>query len=154
MLFRSIMDQLGDLVGRSDGDLVVETTFDLNMQRSAEDAVLSALDGQGREAMQGALIAMTGDGAVRAMVGGRSYSESMFNRATLAKRQPGSAFKPFVYLTALEGGMTPASPVVDQPMTYRKWSPTNFKPGFAGEMTLADALAKSVNTVEIGRAHV
>jgi penicillin-binding protein 1A len=144
-----IMEQLGDLVGRSDGDLVVETTFDLNMQRSAEDAVLSALDGQGREAMQGALIAMTGDGAVRAMVGGRSYSDSMFNRATLAKRQPGSAFKPFVYLTALEGGLTPSSPVVDQPTTYRKWSPANFKPGYAGEMTLAEALAKSVNTIAV-----
>jgi penicillin-binding protein 1A len=99
--------------------------------------------------MQGALIAMTGDGSVRAMVGGRSYSESMFNRATLAKRQPGSAFKPFVYLTALEGGLTPSSPVVDQPMTYRNWSPANFKPGYAGEMTLADALAKSVNTIAV-----
>jgi penicillin-binding protein 1A len=144
-----IMDQLGDLVGRSDGDLVVETTFDLNMQTSAEEAVLGALDVQGREDMQGALIAMTGDGSVRAMVGGRSYSESMFNRATLARRQPGSAFKPFVYLTALEGGLTPASTVVDQPMSYRGWSPANFKPGYAGEMTLASAIAKSVNTIAV-----
>jgi len=142
-----IVDQLGDLVGRSDGDLVVETTFDLNMQKSAEEAVLSVLDGQGREDMQGALIAMTGDGSVLAMVGGRSYADSMFNRAITARRQPGSAFKPFVYLTALEGGLTPWSKMVDQHISYRGWSPSNFTPGYEGEMTLAYALAKSVNTV-------
>ena len=144
-----VMDQIGELVGRSRSDLVVETTFDLNLQRSAEDAVLSELNVPGREDMQGALVAMTGDGSVRAMVGGRTYAQSVFNRATTAKRQPGSAFKPFVYLAALEGGMTPASPVVDQPTEYHGWSPANFTPGFEGEMTLGDALAKSVNTVAV-----
>lgn len=144
-----IMEQLPELVGRSDTDLVVETTFDLDMQKSAEDAVLETLSREKRSDLQGALIAMTSDGSVRAMVGGRSYGQSMFNRATLAKRQPGSAFKPFVYLTALEGGLTPESTVVDQPVTYRGWTPANFKDGFSGEMSLSDALAKSINTISV-----
>ncbi|MEQ1753987.1 MAG: PBP1A family penicillin-binding protein [Micropepsaceae bacterium] len=144
-----IMEQLPELVGRSESDLVVETTFDLDMQRSAEEAVFESLSQEKRGDLQGALIALTADGSVRAMVGGRSYGQSMFNRATLARRQPGSAFKPFVYLTALEGGLTPVSTVVDQPVTYRGWTPANFKAGYAGEMPLSEALAKSINSVSV-----
>lgn len=144
-----IVEQIPDLVGRSHSDLIVETTFDLGMQKSAEEAVGKVLEVQGQPNLQGALIAMSPDGAVRAMVGGRSYGQSMFNRATLAKRQPGSAFKPFVFLAGLESGMTPMTKVVDQPVTYRDWTPTNFKPGFAGEMTMSEALANSTNSVAV-----
>jgi penicillin-binding protein 1A len=144
-----VMEQLPGLVGRPDSDLVVETTLDLNMQRSAEDAVLKMLREKAPPATQGALIAMTTDGAVRAMVGGRSYMMSEFNRATQAKRQPGSAFKPFVYLTALEAGKTPLSTVVDAPVTYRGWTPENYSEKHEGEMTMTQALAHSVNTVAV-----
>jgi penicillin-binding protein 1A len=144
-----VMEQLPDLAGESKSDLVVETTLDLNMQRAAEDAMLRTLRARTPAQIQGALFAMTTDGAVRAMVGGRSYSQSVFNRATQARRQPGSAFKPFVYLTALESGMTPSSLVIDEPVTYRGWTPENFKPGNEGEMTLTQALAKSVNTIAV-----
>ena len=92
---------------------------------------------------------MTTDGAVKAMVGGRSYVSSEFNRATQAKRQPGSAFKPFVFLAALEAGQTPATKVVDAEVTYRGWTPANFSQKHEGEMTMAEALAKSVNTVAV-----
>ena len=144
-----VMEQLPELVGHLDSDLIVETTLDLSMQRSAEDAVQKSLRPRDPSPIQAALIAMSSDGAVLAMVGGRSYAQSMFNRTTLAKQQPGSAFKPFVYLTALESGMTPSSIVVDEPVTYRGWTPENFKAGHAGEMTLTDELSKSVNTVAV-----
>jgi penicillin-binding protein 1A len=144
-----VMEQLPGLVGRPDTDLVVETTLDLNMQRSAEDAVVKMLREKAPGTTQGALIAMTTDGAVRAMVGGRSYMMSEFNRATQAKRQPGSAFKPFVYLTALEAGRTPSSRVVDAPVTYRGWTPANYTEKHDGEMTMTEALARSINTVAV-----
>ena len=120
------------------------------MQRAAEDAVVKTLAREGVAAnAQGALVAMTTDGAVRAMVGGRSYMMSEFNRATQAKRQPGSAFKPFVFLAAIEAGRTPASRVVDAPVTYRGWTPANYSEKHEGDMTLADALSRSVNTVAV-----
>lgn len=141
--------QLDDLVGHAEPEIIVETTLDLDMQRQAEEAALRALAEPGREGLQVALIAMSPDGAVRAMVGGKEHGHSFFNRATAAKRQPGSAFKPFVYLAALEAGLSPNSMVIDEPVTYRGWSPANFKSGFAGEITLTDALANSVNTVAV-----
>src|SRR5262249_61720030 len=106
-----IMDVLDDLVGRVEQDLVVETSIDPLLQAAAEKALVDevALKGQKFDVAQGAIVAITPDGAVRALVGGKNYAESQFNRAVAAKRQPGSAFKPFVYLTALESGLPPAS---------------------------------------------
>lgn len=144
-----VQGQLKDLAGTLEGNIIVETTLDLDMQRQAEEAVMGVLGAPGREALQVAMLAMTPDGALRAMIGGRENAQGLFNRATVARRQPGSAFKPFVYLTALEAGATPESIVVDQPVKFRDWKPENYAPGFEGEMTLADALAKSVNTVPV-----
>ena len=144
-----VMERLPGLVGRPKMDLVVQTTLDLELQRLAEDAVLKTLRGKAQPNVQGALMAMTTDGAVKAMVGGRSYVSSEFNRATQAKRQPGSAFKPFVFVAALEAGRTPATKVVDAEVTYRGWTPANFSQKHEGEMTMADALAKSVNTIAV-----
>ncbi|MFM9863767.1 MAG: transglycosylase domain-containing protein [Micropepsaceae bacterium] len=144
-----VMERLPGLVGRPKIDLTVQTTLDLELQRLGEDAVLKTLRAKARPNVQGALIAMTTDGAVKAMVGGRSYVSSEFNRATQAKRQPGSAFKPFVFLAALEAGRTPATKVVDAEVTYRGWTPANFSQTHEGEMTMAEALSKSVNTVAV-----
>lgn len=144
-----VMEQLPGLVGRPDSDLVVETTLDLDMQRSAEEAVVKLLREKASNSEQGALIAMTTDGGVRALVGGRSYIRSEFNRATQAKRQPGSAFKPFVFLAALEAGKTPSSRVVDAPVTYRGWTPANFSEKHEGDMTMGEALSRSINTVAV-----
>ena len=141
--------QLDDLVGHSAPEIIVETTLDLDIQRQAEEAALRTLSESGHDNLQVALIAMSPDGAVRAMVGGKEHGHTFFNRATAAKRQPGSAFKPFVYLAALEAGLSPKSIVIDEPVTYRGWTPANFKSGYAGEMTLTDALSNSVNTVAV-----
>ena len=98
---------------------------------------------------QGALVAMTPDGAVRALVGGRNYAESQFNRAVAAKRQPGSAFKPFVYLTALERGLTPDTVRDDEPIKVKGWTPENYSREYFGPVTLTRALAMSLNTVSV-----
>jgi penicillin-binding protein 1A len=136
------------LVGEPTEDLVVETTLDLTLQTSAERSVRRILDRDGSKGVeQAALVAMDGDGRVRAMIGGASYADSQFNRATDARRQAGSAFKPFVYLTALEAGYTPNTPVVDEPIRIGNWSPRNYSGTFSGNMTLAQALAQSINTV-------
>lgn len=109
---------------------------------------------------QGALVAMTPDGAIRAMVGGRNYGESQYNRAVTAKRQPGSAFKPFVYLTALEAGLTPDTVRQDAPINIKGWKPENFEHEYLGPVTLTQALSMSLNTVavrlvqEVGAANV
>jgi penicillin-binding protein 1A len=98
---------------------------------------------------QGALVAMSPDGAVRAMVGGRNYAESQFNRAVTAKRQPGSAFKPFVYLTAIEAGLTPETIRQDAPLDVKGWKPENYSHEYFGAVTLTQALAMSLNTVAV-----
>jgi penicillin-binding protein 1A len=149
------------LVGAPKSDLVVETTLDAPLEAAAAQA---AQAGVARYAKQGAsqiaVVAIDGQGRVRALVGGASHEASPFNRATVARRQPGSAWKPFVYLTALEAGMTPDTPVVDQPLTIGTWSPRNYEDGFLGPITLQQALAQSVNTVaagladQVGRANV
>jgi penicillin-binding protein 1A len=144
-----VMEQLPGLVGRPDTDIVVETTLDLGLQRAAEDAVVKTLREKASPNAQGALVAMATDGAVKAMVGGRSYMMSEFNRAAQAKRQPGSAFKPFVYLAAMEAGRSPASRMVDAQVTYRGWTPANYSGTYEGDMSLADALSRSVNTVAV-----
>src|SRR5205085_12075879 len=97
----------------------------------------------------GALAAMAPDGAVRAMVGGRDYAQSQFNRATQAQRQPGSAFKPFVYLAGLEAGLRPGDRFVDAPIRIGSWQPHNYLNRYQGEMSLAEGLAQSVNTIAV-----
>ncbi|HEX7775929.1 MAG TPA: penicillin-binding protein 1A [Parvibaculum sp.] len=146
-----IANSVPDFAGQPSTDVTVRTTIDPAMQRIAEDVVAQALADQGPKvgATQAAVIAMTPDGAVRAMVGGRSYAQSQFNRAVQALRQPGSAFKPFVYLTAMEHGLTPETMRVDRPVSYGGWAPSNYSGRFEGQMTLSHALAESVNTVAV-----
>jgi penicillin-binding protein 1A len=146
-----IMDVLDDLVGQIDDDLKVETTIDPALQAAAEKALVDELaqKGQKFDVEQGALVAMTPDGAVRAMVGGKNYAESQFNRAVAAKRQPGSSFKPFVYLTALEHGLTPDSVRDDKPIALKGWKPENYAHQYLGPVTLTQALSQSLNTVSV-----
>jgi penicillin-binding protein 1A len=130
---------------------VVRTALDSNLQREAETEVENNLRqfGQSYHAGQAAAVLMETDGAVRAMVGGRDYGASQFNRATDSMRQPGSSFKPYVYATALETGMTPQTVVVDAPICLGNWCPHNYGHGYAGSMTLMTALTHSVNTVAV-----
>jgi penicillin-binding protein 1A len=148
-------------VGPVKQDLVVETTLDLPSEIAAGDAartVSARFAKQGVE--QTAVVTLDGAGRVRAMVGGIDYGQSPYNRAVNARRQPGSAWKPFVYLTAMEAGGTPDMMVVDEPVTINGWSPRNFEPEFMGQITLETALAHSVNTVaarladQVGRDNV
>ncbi|MFP6743719.1 MAG: PBP1A family penicillin-binding protein, partial [Alphaproteobacteria bacterium] len=146
-----VFDRVSDYTGPAAADITVVTTLDMAMQKAAEAAVEWALAGEGteRQATQAALVALASDGAVRAMVGGRDYRVSQFNRATQARRQPGSAFKPFVYLAALEAGMAPTDMVDDAPLTIDGWSPRNYDGKYAGPVTLKDALVRSLNTVAV-----
>jgi penicillin-binding protein 1A len=154
-------DQVRGLVGEPTEDLIVETTLDLPLQASAEQALqggVAAAKAQGVQ--QGALVSLDGEGRVRAYVGGASYLQSQFDRATMARRQAGSAFKPFVYLTAMEAGRTPDTPVVDEPVTIGKWQPRNYTGKYLGPITLTTALKESINTVaarlanEVGTSNV
>ena len=146
-----VVDRLPDYIGRPDADLIVETTLDPRLQALAEEKMAAAFAKAGTAARvgQGAMVVLAPDGAVRAMVGGRSYAKSQFNRATQARRQPGSAFKPFVYLTALERGMTPDTMMRDSPLIFGDWQPRNFSGKFAGEVSLEVALRDSINTVAV-----
>lgn len=139
-----VVDQVPAFVGPAARDLVVRTTLDAAAQRAAE----AALAGLGGSA-QAALVAMTPDGAVRAMVGGRDYVASQFNRATQAKRQPGSAFKIAVYAAALEAGYAPDDSFADVPVQVAGWSPRNYGDVYLGEITLTTAFAKSSNSVAV-----
>ena len=146
-----VTDLVSGFIGPDHGDVVVRTTLDLKIQRAAEQRLEEMLAGPAAaaNARQGAVVAMTPDGAVRALVGGRDYGASEFNRATQALRQPGSAFKPFVYLAALEAGWSPDSPVEDGPIRIGNWSPGNYEGKFRGTITLANALAYSSNTATV-----
>lgn len=146
-----IGEVLDDLVGQIDQSITVETTIDPKLQSVAEAAIIDELAAKSVKfnVSQGALVAMTPDGAVRALVGGRNYSESQYNRAVTAKRQPGSSFKPFVYLTALEQGLTPDTIRQDAPIEVKGWKPENYTHEYFGAVTLTQALAMSLNTVAI-----
>lgn len=153
--------QVRALVGEPTEDLIVETTLDLPIQAAAEVATRTGVNGakaQGVE--QAALVAIDGEGRIRAYVGGADYSDSQFDRATSARRQAGSAFKPFVYLAAMEAGRTPAVVVVDEPVKIGGWEPRNYTGRYLGTMTLQTALAQSINTVaarlanEVGTGNV
>ena len=139
------------LVGKEDHIVIARTTVDLGLQRAAEQAVDQTIKqfGKSRNFDNGALVSMETDGAVRALVGGKDYGESQFNRATHAFRQPGSSFKGYVYLTALENGFTPESSVSDSPVSCGRWAPKNYSGGYRGRMTLRMALAKSINTIAV-----
>ncbi len=144
---RSILGKSKDDVLQQ--DLVVETTIDLPIQTDAERAIREAATAEAasRGVQQAALVALDGEGRVRAYVGGVDYSDSQFDRATDARRQAGSSFKPFVYLTAMEAGRTPDTPVVDEPIKIGNWEPHNFTNKYLGPITLQTALAESINTV-------
>ena len=157
-----VLDQVSSYVGFVDRDLVVSTTLDPHMQKIAEAQLAQILDGDGakRNAGQAALVSLSPDGAVRAMVGGHDYANSQFNRATQALRQPGSAFKAFVYLAGLEHGLTPDAHFYDAPLRIGKWQPDNFENKYYGDVTLREAFARSLNSVavqvseRVGRANV
>ncbi len=147
-----LADQVSGYVGYIDRDLVVRTTLDPRLQRAAEAAIVDTLtrDGEKADAEQAALVALSPDGAVRVMVGGKDYAQSQFNRAALALRQPGSSFKTFIYLAAMEQGLRADDRISDAPVTIGDWSPRNYE-GEAGrgEITLRDAFARSVNTAAV-----
>ncbi len=146
-----IMDVLDDLIGHVEDDIVVATSIDPLLQAAAEKALVDELAQKGEKfgVTQGAVVAMNPDGTVRALVGGKNYAESQFNRAIAAKRQPGSAFKPFVYLTALEHGLTPDTIREDKPVALKGWKPENYGREYFGPVTLQQALSHSLNTVSV-----
>jgi penicillin-binding protein 1A len=146
-----VMDVLDDFVGTIEADVTVTTTLDPAVQVAAERALVDELNAKGQRynVSQGAVVAMQPDGAVKALVGGRDYEASQFNRATAARRQPGSAFKPFVYLAALERGLTPDTVRDDAPVNYKGWTPENYSRDYRGPVTLREALALSLNTVAV-----
>ncbi len=131
--------------------LVAHTTFDANIQAAAEESLEFNLRQFGKDyrVSQGAIVVIETNGAVRAIVGGRDYGESQFNRATRALRQPGSSFKPYVYATAMEHGLTPDSIVSGAPVSWGNWHPGNYNGASAGRMTVTTALVKSINTVPV-----
>jgi penicillin-binding protein 1A len=146
-----VMDVLDDFVGTVETDIAVVTTIEPPLQSAAERALVDELNAKGQRynVGQGAFVAMRPDGAVKALVGGRNYAESQFNRATIAKRQPGSAFKPFVFLAAIERGLTPDTVREDAPVSIKGWNPENYSRDYRGPVTLRDALALSLNTVAV-----
>ncbi|MBI4968358.1 MAG: PBP1A family penicillin-binding protein [Rhodospirillales bacterium] len=146
-----VLEQVDDHVGPIERDLVVVTSLERSLQRRAEQALVELLDGPGRQAQagEGAVVVLGLDGAVRALVGGRDWSESAFNRATDARRQPGSAFKPIVFLAALEAGLLPTSLIDDAPIDLKGWRPENFDGRYRGPVALDQALAQSLNTVAV-----
>jgi penicillin-binding protein 1A len=149
-----LVDAVPGFVGYVDRDLTIVTTLDARLQRAAEMAVEGTLEREGVRAKvgQAALVAMSPDGAVRAMVGGRDYGDSQFNRATDAQRQPGSSFKPFVFLAAVEAGLKPDDRIDDSPVTVGTYSPKNFDDVRKGLITAREALARSVNTATVRTA--
>lgn len=136
-------------IGEVNRDVIVTTTIDWDLQKNAEFNVREIVQAKGEEHdfSQGALVSMDTGGAVRAIVGGIDYSDSQYNRAVTARRQPGSAFKPFVYLAALEAGYTPDTRVDDAPLDYNGWKPENYNGQYAGSVTLRQAISHSLNTV-------
>ncbi|MCV0395207.1 MAG: penicillin-binding protein [Rhizobiaceae bacterium] len=144
-----VMEDLPSLIGEVRSDVIVETTIDLTLQTFAEISIRNLIDEKGGElaVSQGALVSIDATGAIRAMVGGRDYASSQFDRVSEARRQPGSAFKPFVFLAAMEHGLTPDTIRTDKPIRIGKWTPGNYKDKFHGPVTLTEALAKSMNSV-------
>ncbi|WP_306117389.1 MULTISPECIES: PBP1A family penicillin-binding protein [unclassified Roseitalea] len=145
----AVIEELPALIGQIDRDVIVDTTLDLALQQAGEAAIRDFIAQHGEEhnVGQGALVAIDPGGAIRAMIGGVDYASSQFDRAREARRQPGSAFKPFVYLAALEQGRMPHSVRNDAPITFGNWSPENYKGKYFGAVTLSTALARSLNSI-------
>ena len=150
-VFDYISAKARGLIESYDGDLIISTTLDPAMQAGAENALRARLTEEIKEAgaSQAALISYSIDGATLALVGGLNYRESQFNRASQARRQPGSAFKPFVYLAALEAGIKPEAKYVDQPINIDGWEPKNYSSTYSGSIRLTEAMARSINTVSV-----
>jgi len=146
-----VYDKVGPMIEDTAQDMIVKTTLDLSLERLAERNVEETLIRQGaaKDVSEAALVTLAPDGAVRALTGGSDYHQSQFNRATQALRQPGSAFKPIVYLAAIEDGLTPDEIISDEPLTIGKYSPENYDGKFRGAITARQALAESVNTVAV-----
>lgn len=157
-----VLDETKRLIGTISEDLVVETTIDMTLEKKAEAVIVESLEAEGDKlkASQAALVSIDGTGAIRALVGGKDYAESQFNRAVKARRQPGSAFKPFVYAAALETGVRPESTRNDAPVRIGNWTPENYDEKYRGPVTISHALANSLNTIaaqlvmEVGPDHV
>ncbi|ARO29167.1 penicillin binding protein 1A [Rhizobium sp. NXC14] len=149
-----ISPQASEIAGSSPGSTTVRTTLVPQLQQIAERIVQRSLDGEGKSvgASQAALVAMTPDGAVVAMVGGRDYKASQFNRAVTAMRQPGSTFKLFVYYAALKAGLTLSDQILDAPIEIDGWSPENSGGNYSGWVTLAEAFARSLNAASVSLA--
>ncbi|HVO04566.1 MAG TPA: PBP1A family penicillin-binding protein [Candidatus Cybelea sp.] len=145
------LDQVSSYISYTNADLVVQTTLDPRAQSFAERdlAQVIAKEGPAQNASEAALVSLTPDGAVRAMVGGLDYKQSQYNRATQAMRQPGSSFKAFVYLTAFEQGLTPEAQFVDTPISIGNWRPGNYNDKYYGNVTLREAFARSLNSVAV-----
>jgi penicillin-binding protein 1A len=146
-----VAETLPEVAGNTEGDLIVETTIDAGLQRTAQATLRQKLDEEGKplDVSEGAVVVMDTTGGIKALIGGRSYRGSPFDRAVKALRQPGSAFKPFVYLTALESGYTPDSVADDEPVEVDGWSPKNHSGTYRGAVTLRDSFAQSINTVAV-----
>ncbi|MGN7294411.1 PBP1A family penicillin-binding protein [Rhizobium sp. SAFR-030] len=144
-----VMDEVKSLIGDVKTDVTVQTTLDLRLEQDAEKALTDVLKKEGGKlnASQAALVSVDATGAIRAVVGGRDYTESQFNRAFKAKRQPGSAFKPFVYAAALEAGYRPDTVMVDGPVKIGNWTPENYEQKYRGNVTVSTALTHSLNTI-------
>jgi penicillin-binding protein 1A len=157
-----VVDTLPDYIGEVTQDIVVTTTLDPKLQEEAAKIISKQLDDNGDKlkVSQSALLSMKPDGTIKVMIGGRNYRKSQYNRVTQALRQPGSSFKPFVYLAGIEAGFMPDSLVEDKPITIGRWTPKNYTGRYEGIMTMRDALAQSINTVAVqvseaaGRNHV
>ena len=146
-----VLERLPPLSHGVASEILIETTIDGRLQKIAQQKLtaLIAIEGEASQLNQGAMVVMEPDGAIKAMVGGKSYADSQYNRASRAKRQPGSTFKFFVYLAALESGLTPDTTVFDLPLTIKGWSPRNESGTYRGAMTLRNGLAQSVNSVAV-----
>lgn len=146
-----VLERMPPLIGTNHREIIVETTIDADLQKRAQAAVEEMLGSEGAKmsAGQAAVVVLDREGGIRAMVGGRSWAQSQFNRAVKARRQPGSAFKPLVYLAAVERGARPETTIVDAPITIGDWSPRNEDGRHRGSMSLRQALAHSVNTVAV-----
>ena len=146
-----IIERLPDFIGPTSGTIIVKTTLDSNIQKISQNSLREALDkyGKHKRIADGAAVVLDFNGAIRSLVGGKRYSSSQFNRATQAKRQPGSAFKPFVYLAGLEKGLSPTTIFYDKPIKIGKWAPTNYGGKYVGPLTMRDAFAISSNSVAV-----
>ena len=145
-----VYDEVNNSVGERNDDIVVMTTLDQNLQENAEKILRAKIfAAKDKNVSEGAVVIMDKTGAIKALVGGVDYNRSQYNRAVQAERQAGSAFKPFVYLTALQLGFTPNSVIKDEPVSVGKWKPENYTKKYYGNVTLAYALSRSLNAATV-----